>query len=168
MYSYGVASAVQPTIGYLVWRLSMKWCRALDVAVGPLGLTHAQYAVLASLRGMARSGGVHPNQRELSDHTGLDPIYISRLVRAMEDSGLIRRVPDDHDLRAVRLTLTKRGTHTADEAITQVGRLLEELTEPLGGISSQSVQELATQLQALIAHPFTDTKKRSKAKKEAA
>ena len=30
------------TPGFLVWRLSMKWRVAVDRAVAPLGLTHAQ------------------------------------------------------------------------------------------------------------------------------
>ena len=46
--------SAEPTPGYLVWRLSMKWRVAMDRAVAPLGLTHAQYVVLASLsEGMA-------------------------------------------------------------------------------------------------------------------
>jgi MarR family transcriptional regulator, organic hydroperoxide resistance regulator len=80
------------TAGYLVWRLSMKWRAAVDAAVAPLGLTHAQYSVLASLRGMTYAGQ-RPSQRELADHTGLDPIYISKLARALEKSGVVARVP---------------------------------------------------------------------------
>jgi DNA-binding MarR family transcriptional regulator len=34
-------SAGEPTPGYLVWRLSMKWRVAVDRALAPLGLTHA-------------------------------------------------------------------------------------------------------------------------------
>src|ERR1700694_2518911 len=116
-------TTMRSTVGYLVWRLSMKWRTAVDVVVSPLGLTHAQYSVLAPPRGMARSG-VHPSQRELADHTGLDPIYISKLVRAMEGTGLIERSPDGHDARAVRLTVTRHGAGGADRAIARVVRLL--------------------------------------------
>jgi DNA-binding MarR family transcriptional regulator len=159
-------TAMRPTVGYRVWRLSMKWRTAVDVVVAPLGLTHAQYSVLASLRGMAHSG-VHPSQRELADHTGLDPIYISKLVRAMESSELIERSPDDHDARAVRLTVTSRGARVADRAIERVGRLMEQLTEPLGGTSSERVRQLAADLELLIDMPVIEAKKRNK-KKEAA
>jgi MarR family transcriptional regulator, organic hydroperoxide resistance regulator len=126
---------IRPTVGYLVWRLSMKWKTAVDTAVSPLGLTHAQYAVLASLRGMGRAG-LRPSQRELADHTGLDPIYISKLVRALEGAGLIERSTDPHDSRAVRLSVTREGEWVIDRAIVVVGRLLEELTAPLGGTSN--------------------------------
>ena len=42
-------STEHATPGFLVWRLSMKWRAAVDRAVADLGLTHAQYSVLASL-----------------------------------------------------------------------------------------------------------------------
>jgi DNA-binding MarR family transcriptional regulator len=151
-------TVMRPTVGYLVWRLSMKWRTAVDVVVAPLGLTHARYAVLASLRGMARSG-LHPSQRELADHTGLDPIYISKLARAMESSGLIERLPNDLDARAVRLTVTTHGARVADRAIGRVGKLLDQLTEPLGGTSSERVRELVADLGKLIAAPAIESKK---------
>jgi transcriptional regulator with XRE-family HTH domain len=44
----------------------MKWRVAVDRAVGPLGLTHAQYSLLASLYGMTRDGQ-QPSQRQLAD-----------------------------------------------------------------------------------------------------
>jgi DNA-binding MarR family transcriptional regulator len=157
---------MSPTVGYLVWRLSMKWRTAVDDVVAPLGLTHAQYSVLASLRGMARSG-LQPSQRELADHTGLDPIYISKLVRSMEGSGLIERRSDDHDGRAVRLTVTRHGGQVADRAIERVGRLLDHLTEPLGGTSSERVRGLTADLGLLIAVPAIESKKRSNANREA-
>jgi MarR family transcriptional regulator, organic hydroperoxide resistance regulator len=153
-------SGLRPTVGYLVWRLSMKWRTAVDDVVESLGLTHAQYSVLSSLRGMARSGD-HPTQRELADHTGLDPIYVSKLVRAMEGSGLIERSPDDHDARAVRLTVTRQGARVADQAIKRVKTLMDGLTEPLGGTASERVEQLAADLRLLIEAPPPESKKAS-------
>ena len=57
--------STEPTPGYLVWRLSMKWRVAVDRALAPLGLTHAQYVLLASLYGMERAGR-RPTQRDLA------------------------------------------------------------------------------------------------------
>ena len=144
-----------PTLGYLVWRLSMKWRAAVEVAVGPLGLTHAQYSVLASLRGLAQAGAP-PSQRELSDHTGLDPVYISKLARALERRGMIQRLPDEHDTRAVRLTITERGADVIDRAVVVVRDLQAALAAPLGGISSTQVKSLMDTLQLLIDTPLTE------------
>lgn len=81
---------------------------AVDRAVRPLGLTHPQYSLLASLFGMHRSG-LRPSQRQLADHTGLEPLYVSKLARTLEAGGLIERAGDPDDTRAVRLSLTAEG-----------------------------------------------------------
>jgi DNA-binding MarR family transcriptional regulator len=145
---------LKPTVGYLVWRLSMKWRTAVDAAVAPLGLTHAQYSVLATLRGVSRSG-LCPSQRQLADHTGLDPIYVSKLARALEDGGMIDRLPSPSDSRAFRLNLTARGIEVIDQAIAVVAGLIEQVTTPLGGTTSRRTLAMMQDLQALIDHPLS-------------
>jgi MarR family transcriptional regulator, organic hydroperoxide resistance regulator len=144
---------LKPTPGYLVWRLSTKWRTAVDAAVAPLGLTHAQYSVLATLRGVSRSG-LTPSQRQLADHTGLDPIYISKLARALQHDGMIERLPDPDDSRAFRLTITERGVEVIDRAIGIVADLLDQLSTPLGGATSRRTLGLMRDLQVLIDHPL--------------
>jgi DNA-binding MarR family transcriptional regulator len=146
-------SEAAPTTGSLVWRLSMKWRAAVDRAVAPLGLTHAQFVVLASLYGLSRRG-TRPSQRELADFTGLEPVYISRLARALESSGMINRTDDPHDPRAVELTLTDHGIEIAVHAVAAVRALHDELLEPIGGLDSARNRELVATLQALLReHP---------------
>jgi MarR family transcriptional regulator, organic hydroperoxide resistance regulator len=142
-----------PTPGFLLWRVALRWRAAVDRAVGPLGLTHAQYSVLASLAGVARRGR-RPSQRELADHTGLEAIYVSKLARALEASGLVSREADPHDSRAVRLGLTDEGRRVADRAIATVAALQEELTAPLGGTGGADTRRLVAALETLLAAPL--------------
>src|SRR4030095_4120360 len=79
-----------PTTGYLLWRLTTRLRAAVDRLLAPLGLTHAQYTLLASLYGFSHTGA-QPSQRELADWTGLEPIFVSKLARALEGAGLIER-----------------------------------------------------------------------------
>ena len=130
----------------------MKWRAAVDRAVVPLGLTHAQYSLLASLRHMAR-GGERPSQRRLADHTGLEPIYVSKLVRTLEGAGFLRRAGHPSDTRAVQLTLTPRGIAVVDRAIDVVAKLQERLTEPLGGTGSARTRTLVKALEDLLTVP---------------
>lgn len=127
----------------------MKWRAAVDRAVAPLGLTHAQYSVLASLFGMSRTG-VRPSQRELADFTGLDAIYVSKLVRALERAGLIDRVSHPDDPRAVQMTLTDRGAEVAVQAVATVRALQDELMAPLGGTGGKRGRELVDALRTLL------------------
>jgi MarR family transcriptional regulator, organic hydroperoxide resistance regulator len=144
-------ATLDPTPGYLTWRLAMKWQAAVDREVAPYGLTHAQYSLLASLRGLT-STGARPSQRELSDFTGLDPIFVSKLIRVLETNGLVERAQHPSDTRAVALRLTRRGTQTIDRAIASVHDLLERLTAPLGGLESARTKQFKATLQQLLAH----------------
>src|SRR5918912_4378459 len=108
--------AEAPTVGYLLWRLTTRLRAAVDRALAPLGLSHAQYTLLASLYGYSRSGA-KPSQRELADWTGLEPIFVSKLARALEGAGLIERSQHPADPRAVQLQLTDAGAGVAQRAI---------------------------------------------------
>jgi DNA-binding MarR family transcriptional regulator len=139
-----------PTPGYLVWRLAMKWRVAVDRALAPLGLTHAQYVLLASLYGLDRAGQ-RPSQRELADRTGLEALYVSKLARALDADGLIERTRDPADTRTVRLTLTGRGREVVRPAITTVGKLLDQLLAPLG---DERTDVLVRELTLLLDTPL--------------
>lgn len=139
--------------GFLVWRLSTKWRVAVDRAVTPLGLTHAQYALVASLYGMQRRGE-RPSQRRLADHTGLEPLYVSKLARSLESAGLLERTRDPRDPRAVQLALTEQGQERTRQAIKVVQGLLQQLLAPLGGLGSARTRDFARELTTLLDVPL--------------
>ncbi len=130
----------------------MKWQAAADRAVAPLGLTHAQYSLLASLRGLTR-GGDRPSQRQLADHIGLDAIFVSKLISTLERNGLVRRAQHPSDSRAVELTLSETGTEVIDRAIITVLALQDQLTEPLGGLHSKQTKQFTKTVQRLLVTP---------------
>jgi DNA-binding MarR family transcriptional regulator len=122
---------------------------AVDRLLAPLGLTHAQYTLLASLYGFSRTGA-QPSQRELADWTGLEPIFVSKLARALQQAGLIERGEHPADPRAVQLRLTDHGTDVARRAIAIVHAFQEEFTAPIGGTQSQRTRDLVRTLQTLL------------------
>jgi MarR family transcriptional regulator, organic hydroperoxide resistance regulator len=138
-----------PTIGSLVWHVTLRWRAAVDRAVAPLGLTHAQYSALASLRALT-TAGERPSQRRLATYTGLGPIYISKLIRTLEAAGLVARAPDPDDARAVLLSLTAHGIEVIDRAVPIVRALNDTLLEPLGGPASAQTAELRATLLTLL------------------
>ncbi len=152
MYSICMCEGIgraAPTTGYLVWRLLLKWRAAMDRALAPLGLTHARYSLLASLYALSQAGR-RPSQRELADFSGLEPVFISRLARALEQGGLVERDPHPADPRAFQLRITQRGLEVVTAAIDVVQRLDERQLAPLGGRSSPRSAELREMLWALL------------------
>lgn len=146
-----------PTPGFLVWRLANKWRVAVDRAVAPLGLTHAQYSLVASLYGMQRTGE-RPSQRRLADHTGLEALYVSKLARALESAGLIERTRDPRDPRAVQLALTEQGQAVTRQAISVVQELLQQLLEPLGGLGAERTRAFTDELKTLLDAPLAPSR----------
>jgi MarR family transcriptional regulator, transcriptional regulator for hemolysin len=72
-----------------------------DQRVRSLGMTRAQWAVLARLE---HHEGL--KQSELAEMLDLQPITLTRLVDRLAANGLIERRPDPNDRRAKRLYLT--------------------------------------------------------------
>jgi DNA-binding MarR family transcriptional regulator len=140
-----------PSTGYLVWHLSTRWRVLLDRALAPLGLTASRYAVLASLYGLSRAGG-QPSQRELADFSGFDPMYVSKLIRALEREGLVERSANPADPRARQLAITEEGAERVAAGRKVVLELEEQRLAPLGGRSSERSAEFTETLHELLRH----------------
>ncbi len=105
--------------GFLLWRTTLRWQRAMADALTPLGLTHVQFVLLASTWWLAEHEGP-PRQRDLAEHAGTDPMMTSQVARTLEAKGLLVREPDPDDGRAWRLRPTPEGTALAARAVRAV------------------------------------------------
>lgn len=135
--------------GRLLWHVATRWRAAVDRAVAPLGLTHAQYSLIGSLYGLTRQGRT-PSQRELADSAGLEQIYVSKLIRGLADAGLVTRSENPADSRARQLSLTAKGIEVTEAAVSIVHALQRELTAPIGGPSGPRNRALISTLRALL------------------
>lgn len=74
-----------------------------------------------------------PIAKQISEELGLDPGYLSRLLKALETRGLLKRSPAADDARQQPILLTEAGEHAfADlnaRARAEVGGLLDALSE---------------------------------------
>jgi DNA-binding MarR family transcriptional regulator len=156
MYSISMAAMESATTGYLLWRVTTKWRAAADRVLTPLGLTHAQFSLLASLHALIQTGA-GPSQRQLADFSGLEPIFVSKLARALERSGLVVRAEHPTDPRAVELRLTERGSDLALRAAARIRELNEELTAPIGGLNGRRNCELTQTLRTLLDQNGADS-----------
>lgn len=60
---------------------------------------------------------------------GLEPRSLTRLLKSMEEKGLIYRETDPHDKRSVRIRLTKEGKRNKEKAKNTVLRFNEVVRE---------------------------------------
>ena len=95
----------------------MRWQRAVDAALRPLGLTHTQYLVLASAAAaISEQGDDAVPQHAIAESAELDRVTTSVLVRKLEARGLLDRGNDATDGRKWRVMLTQRGQSTLKKA----------------------------------------------------
>ena len=89
-------------------------------------LTPTQYSVLALVRARGPLG-----LAELTELEGLNPTMLSRIVKALDERGLIRRLPNPNDMRAARVEVTREGELVAGRVREQRTRVLSECLERL-------------------------------------
>ena len=106
----------------------------------PLGLTHPQYLVMLSLweKSPRRVG-------EIADALYLDSATLSPLLKRLQSAGLIERVRDSADERALHITLTPEGTALRKQAELVPGHVVARL-----GVPVRDLEDLRDRLNDLL------------------
>ena len=87
------------------------------------GLSHMQYAVLASVCWLIYHSNKLVTQSLLAQHTKINPMTISQIFKVLESKGYILRTKNPTDIRAKIVSLTKEGNdlmHKAFKTIWEV------------------------------------------------
>jgi DNA-binding MarR family transcriptional regulator len=111
-------SDAQDSPGLLLWQVTNRWQAAQRAALKPLGLTHVQFVLLASLTWLEVTGPV--TQKQVADHAAADAMMTSQVLRALEERRLVRREPHPVDRRARALVVTEEGRALANRAVVAV------------------------------------------------
>ncbi|HZO67385.1 MAG TPA: MarR family transcriptional regulator [Kribbellaceae bacterium] len=119
----------------------------LVAALRPLDLSFGDFDVLNTLRRRADPHGTNPSQ--LAQSSLITTGAMTARLHRLERSGLITRVPDRGDGRAVRIRLTARGSRLARKALQAVLEADEAFLEPL---QMQQRDTVASILKLLLLH----------------
>lgn len=129
-----------------------RLARVLNETSTGEGLTPTQYSVLALVRVRGPLG-----LAELTDLEGLNPTMLSRIVKALDELGLIRRMADPDDLRAARLAVTPEGERVHDRVRAQRTQVLSDCLRSLPPQTTTAllaaVPDLETLAEALKPQP---------------
>jgi MarR family transcriptional regulator, transcriptional regulator for hemolysin len=122
------------SFGFLLADVSRLVRQRFDARATQLGLTRAQWRVLAQLR---RREGI--TQAALAEILEIEPITLVRHIDRLEMKGLVERRVDPNDRRARNLYLREDAQPMMDQM-----RVLSEQTreEVLGSISSEDHEKL--------------------------
>ena len=118
-------------------------------------LTPTQYSVLALVRIRGPLG-----LAELTELEGINPTMLSRIVKVLDERGLIRRMPDPEDLRAARVAVTQDGERVHDRVRAQRTQVLSDCLHRLPARTTAALlaavpdlEELAEALKPAAVRP---------------
>lgn len=126
---FGFETAEEST-GFLLWQLTNLWQREIKKSLGPYDLTHVQFVLLASVHWLTLEKKV-VTQILLSNHTKIDPMTTSTVLRTLQSKKLIERQEHSTDTRAKTVALTERGLKIVKQAIRTVEKFDHEFFSKL-------------------------------------
>ncbi|APA94354.1 putative HTH-type transcriptional regulator YdcH [Nocardia seriolae] len=102
--------------GFWLHNAALEWRATLERNLRPLGLTPTQFNLLASAGWLGRAGEL-PTQQQVADMSGSDRMMASKVIRGLEERGLLIRRPDPADARVLRVELTAAGRELASKGV---------------------------------------------------
>jgi len=117
--------------GYLMWQVGMTWQRKLKNSLDPLGITHAQFLLLAALDYLSSQKNI-VSQQDLANHIHIDKMMTSKILRTLQKKGLLSRRKSKIDTRSRTLTLSESGTVLLEKAFAVVRRVDDDFLVSLG------------------------------------
>jgi MarR family transcriptional regulator, organic hydroperoxide resistance regulator len=105
--------------GFLLWQVTNLWQREIKKALEPFGLTHSQFVLLASIHWLFLHNQ-EVTQIVLSNHTKIDPMTTSTVLRTLQQKGFIFRQEHERDTRAKTVGITEAGKEIIKKAIVTI------------------------------------------------
>lgn len=134
--------------GFLLWQVAHVWQRSIKAGLEPLALTHVQFVLLAGVAWLGRN--TEPvTQVMLATHARTDVMMTSKVLRTLEQKGLIKRAPHATDTRAKSLVITPAGHALLLKAVEIVDEIDHEFFSILG---DQLPVFNASMLKLLLVH----------------
>jgi len=131
--------------GFLLWQVTNLWQREIKKALEQYGLTHSQFVLMASIHWLTLNKQ-EVTQVVLSNHTKIDPMTTSTVLRTLQQKNLIQRQEHLTDTRAKTVALTTEGKKIIKKAVVTV----EKFDTAFFSLPGNSLAELNKSLLLLL------------------
>ena len=116
-----VVENLEEDTGFLMLQVSHLWENFHDKALKKYhGISHMQYAVLASVYWLVLHSDREVTQTILAQHTRIAPMTISQMFKVLEAKGYIYRKAHSTDVRAKAVDLTPEGKELMRKAVITI------------------------------------------------
>jgi len=113
--------------------------------LAPFDLGPSDYGVLAALRRAGGSYALSPS--ELYGRLARSSGGMTKILKRLEEQGLIRRSPDPEDGRGSRVSLTKKGLDVQDRVFAALLTASQDLLAP---VATTQLREIDRSLRVLL------------------
>ncbi|WP_433437594.1 MarR family winged helix-turn-helix transcriptional regulator [Nonomuraea sp. CA-141351] len=134
-------------LGKRMSRLHLTFDQAVKAELAELGLTYAEFDVLAALSRAAAPYRMKPS--ELSKALFLTSGGISNVLQRLTAAGYVEREANSGDARSRWVQLTDEGRRVTDAALEASGRAYSEVAS---GIPDEVVRGAADALREVLSH----------------
>lgn len=135
----------EESTGFLLWQVTNLWQREIKRALEKYELTHSQFVLLASIHWLTLNKK-NVTQILLSNHTKIDPMTTSTVLRTLQTKGLIKRKESKTDTRAKTVGLTEIGLKSIKQAIKTV----EQFDRQFFGSLDKNTRDFNSKLTTLL------------------
>ena len=135
----------EDSTGFLLWQVTNLWQREIKKALQKYDLTHAQFVLLANMYWLELHHQ-EVTQVILSEHTKIDPMTTSTVLRTLQSKKLIKRYEHAIDTRAKAVMLTENGKKISKEAVKTVEKFDNDFFAKLGSKTNEFNKKLLSLL----------------------
>ncbi len=131
----------------LLWSAFMLWQQQRKAGLRALSLTHAQFITLAALLWLSKRNP-QVTQVMLARRSKVDIMHTSRIVRSLEQKGLLTRTPAPDDSRANCVGITAKGEKVVIKGLASVEQTAERFFRAIKPRERDFVDLMKTLIQA--------------------
>jgi DNA-binding MarR family transcriptional regulator len=135
---------IRNSVPYLMARVRAALVAEVDAALAPFGIRAAEYLVLLAL-----ADDIIETASGMCAFIDHDPGAMTRKIDNLEKKGLVRRVRDPADRRALKLELTDGGRTVYPKVL---GAALAVVNRFLEGFSKSEVRQMEDMLKRMLGN----------------
>lgn len=138
--------ALLEDISFLIWQITKTWMRGKQRVLEEFDITASQMEILSAIYWMGKiENDKEITQISLSQHTQIDPMTTSTILRNLQKKELITRKASNIDTRARIVEITTKG----EEKLLKAAEKLHSSTDEV--LKKLDQDALRKQLQQLLA-----------------
>jgi DNA-binding MarR family transcriptional regulator len=132
----------EDSTGFLLWQVTNLWQREIKKALEQYDLTQSQFVLMASTHWLTIQQQ-QVTQVVLSNHTKIDAMTTSTVLRTLQKKRFIKRQEHTTDTRAKTVSLTALGKKTIMEAVVTVEKFDFGFFSPLSNKTKEFNRKLS-------------------------